>query len=712
MKSSNRRNSLEDAYFQEDFDYQKLKTKYEETINDLGWYFDICAKSSDIYKCQWAGKSGDLKKHGDDAFPYEGASDTEVYLARQKIDEAISFEMNALKRSQIRAFPRNAGDIQRSAEVSTLLKYFRDQGIRDFSKQMEQASRWGKTKGVMVTYCGWRKSKTPYLMSVDLEEIAASGFEDFAEIIADEGREDEAIAILQSFENWDINENRAKKALKELRRSGVAEIPLSIEDVSEPLTRTFSPDADFIMPSHVMDVQDSPEIHLRMLMTPTEVLNNVENGDWDKGWAEYLIENHTGMSRSEFNAPHGFRGYNSRGSSRKFGSTTGNDARDIIEVIWTWEKRIDPIDGAMGVYLTIWSPDTDEPEGVKPYGVRKLLSGRRNYPFVVTPIAWEEKTIYDVTPWPILLQGPQKNMKFTRDSVVDEISYQVSPTMLVPPGSGEWDKVGPGAKVQVRMGQKPEWLTKPSNTREGTALEQYFKQEADELVGFGSMNGTKSDLMPQRIEFHVSKTLEHAQKVLKMTYEAFKSEGPDEMFIRVTGKPEPLKFIRKEGEEEMDVSVSFNSIYNDPDKVETMLESLYRVQANSRSGRINSEAIEDIALNAIDPMLADLVLVSTEQGQAKILKEVTEDISKMAAGIQVPSPTDAPELRLNFVEEYKQSETGAFTLQQNQGLAFLLQEYENKLRFQYEQQVQNPQRGLLGGDPASMGNVNMEQLQE
>jgi len=98
----------------------------------------------------------------------------------------------------------------------------------------------------------------------------------------------------------------------------------------------------------------------------------------------------------------------------------------------------------------------------------------------------------------------------------------------------------------------------------------------------------------------------------------------------------------------------------------------------------------------------------TEQGQARLKKETTDDIAKMAAGIPVPSPMDSPETRLQILQEYKASPTGQEKLSQSQGFQLLMQDYEQKLVFQYQQQVENPQNGLLGGDPAQMGNMNME----
>ena len=49
-----------------------LKTAYDKTISDLGWYFESCRDSFDIRRNIWAGKSKDLRKNGADAFPWKG----------------------------------------------------------------------------------------------------------------------------------------------------------------------------------------------------------------------------------------------------------------------------------------------------------------------------------------------------------------------------------------------------------------------------------------------------------------------------------------------------------------------------------------------------------------------------------------------------------------------------------------------------------------
>jgi hypothetical protein len=197
--------------------------------------------------------------------------------------------------------------------------------------------------------------------------------------------------------------------------------------------------------------------------------------------------------------------------------------------------------------------------------------------------------------------------------------------------------------------------------------------------------------------------------VLKGVYESYKLNGPEEVYLRVTGNPQPVEFIKDADEAEMNVSVSFNTLYENPDQMKELRETIIQASQMDPNGRINMEAGIDMILNIADPMLADVMLLPTEQGQDKIIKETQEAITTMAAGMAVGAPQNAAQLRLQTVEQYIQSPTGAAKLQSDQGFQFLLQEYMKQLQFQIDQQ-ENAQIGKVGTRPAEMGNINTQNL--
>ena len=94
----------------------------------------------------------------------------------------------------------------------------------------------------------------------------------------------------------------------------------------------------------------------------------------------------------------------------------------------------------------------------------------------------------------------------------------------------------------------------------------------------------------------------------------------------------------------MDV-VSFNSIYEDPEQMKELRDTIVQASQMDPNGRINMEAGIDMILNIADPMLADVMLLPTEQGIDKIVTG-QEDITKMSSGLAVGAPQNAAQLRL------------------------------------------------------------------
>jgi len=693
-----------DFEYSEDLDYEKLRSSYQDDVNDLSGYFEKCSRNRDIRNCQWAGKSDDLKKTQEDAFPHEGASDTEVWLVDQKINNNKALRMNALAKSQIRAYPREASDVQRSSEVSVFLRWLRDSGIQNFPREMELASSYGDEKGLMVTYCGWKPpTKRTHKKLFELDQILET-IPELAEILADEDRDDEAIEWLNSVESWEVNEKRAKRVLKELRKTGKAEIPVAVWDKGGADVRTLSPDSDVIFPVYTMNYQDAPRMHLRMIMTAPELMSRVESDEWDEDWAENVIENHTGMTESQFNSPVGVIGYNNYGRAGRSAITTTTKARDAIEIVYTFERLIDKDDGSEGIYLTVYCPEVKDSPGVPTVAKRVLLSGRKNYPVVLTQFNYDFRTIYESNTIVERLKAAQKTQKVLRDSYIDESSWSISPTMWVAPGV-DASQVGPGAIMSGPMGRKPEYIDRPSKFQPNLQLEALLVAEANQMAG----QDPEDPLSQQMQGFGITRFLQHGQNVLRMVYDAFKIDGPEELFFRVTGRPEPVQFIKSGGEGDMDIIVSFNSTYDDPEKTEKMLSGLYQIMQFDKSGRVNSEGITDIALSAIDPMLADLVLMPSEQGSEKVRNETLNDISQMANEIAKNAPQNAAQLRMQTVQDYKnqqaqiQQQTGTSKLAGSPAFQFYLGEYEKQLQMQLDQQVNATENGILGTQAARMG---------
>ena len=135
MQSSSISDDL--TYVSDDPNINSLRYAYEQSVTELEAYFDLCRTSYDERRNWWPGKSRDLRKHGADAFPWEGASDMESHVIDERISRLVSLFLSAMKRANIRAFPVEVGDIARSKMVTNFLKWMIKSGyISRFNEEM------------------------------------------------------------------------------------------------------------------------------------------------------------------------------------------------------------------------------------------------------------------------------------------------------------------------------------------------------------------------------------------------------------------------------------------------------------------------------------------------------------------------------------------------------------------------------------------------
>jgi hypothetical protein len=608
--------------------------------------------------------------------------------------------MNALSRANIRAYPQESSDIKKAGVISSFLKYMQKTYIRDFRNECETAANNLLEKGMAITYVDWEMKSRTHDEEFDLNLIAEVAPELY-ELLADENRDDETIAMMTDMFDY-IDIPKAKKALRELRDFGIAKIPVAKKDISRPFVETKFSDIDIVIPSYVTDIQRSPRVHMRAFLTPQEIENCVETKGWDKEIAEELIEHYRGFDYSGMNQTT----YSSlRSSQARGGSTYGMngmvDSKDLIEVVYTYRRLIDEKSNSEGIYLTVWNP-----RFTSGYLSNELLSGYDSYPFVLTRLSNAGKRIYDVNTFGDLLRGPQKQMKTLRDGWSDQMALAVAPPLLHPVGRPPV-QMGAGAWIGVRANEKFEFMNVPNTSGAASQLEKYVQQEAMDLVGLNE----GSQMSAQRQQFFIDKFLTHCSDILKLAYKAFLVFGPDEKFFRVTGYPNEMVIYRSPDDEEIDVCISFDVQNQDPEMMKAKIAAILELARNSPNNTFNLQAAEQLAANAIDPSIADVIIQPQGEGQEEMVKNVTDDLTKIYAGIPVGARPNGGQIAMQVIQEYTQQEDIQKRMAEDAGFVANIQNYAA----QYQQQVvqqQNADIGRLGASPAQMGNIQTQNIEE
>ena len=107
--------------------------------------------------------------------------------------------------------------------------------------------------------------------------------------------------------------------------------------------------------------------------------------------------------------------------------------------------------------------------------------------------------------------------------------------------------------------------------------------------------------------------------------------------------------------------------------------------------------------------MADAVLQPVESAQQQVVEQVTDDLAKIFAGIEMPARPSGAQIALQVVEQYAQQPDVAQRLQTDEAFAARLQKYIGQYTFQM-QQAQNAQIGRVGTAPAQMGSIDTQNI--
>ncbi len=669
-------------------DINALSNAYDTCLVDLDYYFESCLRSYNDRRNIWDGKSDDLRKNGANAFPWQGASDQEVNVIGERIDLYVALFDQALSRSHIKAFPTSMAAMPKAAVVSGFLKWMRSSYIPDFKRQMELGGNYLMEKGIMVTYVGWNREKRTYLQSVNLRDIEQASPE-LVEMILSEQDDEMLIEMLQgSFP--DLSKKRAKKAIKDLREKGNAEIPLARQTVDCPVVYSCSPDGEVMFPSYISDPQRAPYMFWRTFLTSQELEKKVTNEGWDRKWVDYAIENLRGKDSMYLDG-------------EKVKTQTRlpiTDDNDLVMVVYAYQRLIDEEDGSEGIYCTVFHPQSDG------YAKHELLNGYDDYPFVVTRLANDQKRMYEVQTFSDILRGPQMQIKTERDSRIDRASLATLPPIMHPAGRppSDW---GPGRRVPYRRLGEISFGPIPPRDDGSVESEMSMRAQADRAIGLDLTN----PLSTARQQYYIGKFLDHVKDVLTMAWKLYQRMGPDEIFFQVTGNPNPQVMTKGSPDENYSIMVSFDSLSSDPETSETQLKNMVSLVQLDRNGILDINKILEFAASSINPIFADYVLQPVEEAQQKVAKNVTDDLAKIFSGIEVPAQPNGAQIAMQMVQAYVQQPDVAARAQSDEAFATRLQKYMAQYQFQL-QQAQNAEIGRIGTTPAQMGGVTTQGIQQ
>ena len=626
-------------------------------LADLTQTFQRCSPSGGAFNrlydaerirfALWENQSRDCRKHGAGDFkaqPWEGASDQRVLLADDIIADDVDILVNAFWRSLTKAEGTQVRDAAAAAVASRMIYWMvRTKLNESLQREVELAAQYQRTYGWVVVQVGWDRRLGKRKVKLTFNE-AASLAPDLAVLVMDPMQDELSAELLRQvyaqrvaaeldgmeLERMpELSVGEAKALVKTLRAGEAIELAVPALMRNQPLIRALQPWRDVFVPDEQGDTSTG-QVFVRERLAEDELRAKEFTDGWNHKWIEQAW-----ASRGKYST---WTDEADKGRARVHETDYVADTQDgveLVEVITAYTTRLDEW-GVPGVYVTVFSPhftkDPEDPEKelCARHGLCDFKHGKM--PFASSAAEWWCRSLTASRGVPEKAFPQQRSIKVQQDSLIDRTSLTTLPPRLVPSRMmDEQDVFGPAARIPTLRGEEPRFMELPGHDGVAESIIRLELEIADQR--FGRMTTTAA---PARVQMKqqriVSNFLSLWNEVFQQMWALMQQYTTPTEWEGVTGTPKPeLAGAVIAGE----TGIILQTDVRDQD----MEFSIKKLQAISQfvvpedaAGVIDKTQLVRMKLMAVDPLLAQSLLVSDASASAKLQEQVNADIAAMFLG--------------------------------------------------------------------------------
>jgi len=637
----------------------------------------------------WTGQSPTGKKLdsvlgplGRQAFPFDGASDTRIFMADEIIRELVSSWVVAFWRAM--GAPKMSMDADEGYVVK-LIDHLANKKMRgELMAAVELAANYGGTYGWYMLHPRWATEIKLEKREVTLEALknvlmqisafasseeatarqAAFASEgqaavvDFESMLMDERREGEAMEVLavlhgmyaaqvlqrHKIELPPLSKSTLRRAVRDLRETGTAELPVPYVCRDEPEILALKPwDEVFIHPD-TADVRKA-RVFRRVFMYEWELRAKIVEEGWSANWVDAALEHKGKVSEWGGTTTTPTSGDFSRFGDRGYSGYVPRDNKTgLVEVIYAAYHALDD-DNVPGVYQTVFHPlvkDQWASHGLLEEGVIPYVAGQREY---IAPQVTSSRGVPEVA------VGWQREKKVLRDGVIDLTSLAVLPPLNVyGTGIQVRYKFGPAVQNVVQPGREPKFMEIPKSGAPISAeLMDRTDRDADRY--FGRMTPDMPPVVSQIMQQHDANLfLVTWARAFDQVANLCRIHMTDAEFSEITGAPPGWLEANRQNKALWTADLSFDVRELDPEFVLKQLEVINAtVLPSDTAGVVDRRKYTRFQLQAVNPRLArELVMEQSTASQA-LFDQVNSDLALMFLGniprFEEMDPTAATKLQ-------------------------------------------------------------------
>lgn len=706
--------------------------------------------NEDVRFMRWPGQWWDCKKRGSSgkpAFPWQEASDQRCPVADDIINGIVAECVEAFWRAWLSP---KAGMTEVSNYAVKLADHFVNAWANEaLAVQVERSAQYRETYGWVPLHARWETEIALEYRTLSLEELvaagqrlmemmgeesgaltsAATGMMLLPELILDPEREAEAVEVLQMaygeyarqrvgparVELPGLRDARVRRAVRELRETGRAELPVPYVCRNQPAVYALKPWEEFFLTNNCADVQEGMSFRVDWLSEVSLRAKGLSE-DWDKGWIEEAVK-HKGKF-SAWNIAASVNETLPSGELSQAMSATGNSVyeltdlkQDLIEVVYCVYRLLDE-DDVPGVYLTIVHPNVGAVEGqvsaASSYAWHGLLrDARGKVPFVIGKREELGPAITSSRGVPEICNSWQRVIKSQTDGTVDWTSLGVLPPINEYANAmGTEYKYGPAVKNTVVPGREPSFMEVPTKgVPVAFEMLQYIERKVAKYFGEPHPDLAERDGAAKRNKT-VGSFLMLWTGAIEQVLELCQANMEDAEFARITGAPEGwLDGNRNRpgllGGPAGGVQLEFDIRELDPEYVGGVMKTMNEaVIPADVGGVINRTKWSRVQMRMLNPRLSRELV--TEEGDASkaMFDRVKTDVALMFVGQEAEyvEMDPAAKAKLGYLTQVIEANPNyGYALRHEPKGRFmeLLDKYARNLQFSLTQE-QNKQVGRIG----------------
>jgi hypothetical protein len=648
--------------------------------------------------CRWAGQADDGRKHqqnmpeGKQAFPWDGAADTRVSLVDHVTNGLVDMLTTGFWRSTLKVNGTGHEDAANAAVYQKVMDWLVNTKLQhELTREVELGAQIAWTYGWTAYHITWQQeTQLQYerLNTMQIAQAAQSAAPDsllaqLPALILDPAME-EPLAELLGQQYVALKPAAARRAVRELRENGETKFPVPRIIRNQPCVAALVPFEELCIPPETITLQKARVIFRRCYLSEAELRAMAVDAGWDADFIEAAAQSAGKLSLTEE-------------PLAVLQSLTNNnlDRRDkLIEIVYAYTRQLDDND-VPGIYCTVFNPQV--PDVFAKHELLDYAHGK--YPFVEYRTEVLHRKLTESRGVPDIAQTWQGEIKAQRDGILDYTSLNTLPPILVPKTRGGNLKLGPAVQVPVLRPGEISYMDPPKrDPNVAFNVIQHIEDSADDYFGRvvkEQWNTPRALLRQQRL---MNNWLHTWTEVFDQLFALTLQYMPEEQIRRVTNHQGPLP-----QSPEYDFILRFDVREMQEDFALKKLEAISKfVLPEDAAGVVDRAKLITLKLRAIDPTLAEEVVMDKAGASQQMFKGVQADIALMQAGHTpelVENDATAP-TKLQFAQSILQGNPKVQQqLQGDQLFQQLFKQYVDNLQFSATQE-QNKVIGRLGVAPA------------